>query len=214
MDLFACLVDGHLHGPAWRGTLGGGFLVSPSLEFTSDDTVFLYPDCLTALEGRFEDGVMVEAREGRVVGAAGFCGPRCGAVRPAVEVAAEGEVREVVAATAVAAIAAAVATSSAAVVVATSVPASVPAATATKTITSAAVAIVAAAAAAITNTPAAVVPSATVAVAAVPFYTICCICSLKKRTLELKALSSAYISLERVFFNYCIFTRNVSYFLK
>ncbi len=94
VDLFACLVDGHLHGPAWRGTLGGGFLVSPSLEFTSDDTVFLYPDCLTALVGRFEDGVMLEARAGRVAGAAGFCGPRCGAVRPAVEAAAEGEVTE------------------------------------------------------------------------------------------------------------------------
>ncbi len=96
MDLFACLVDGHLHGPAWRGTLGGGFLVSPSLEFTSDDdTVFLYPDCLTALEGRFEEGVMVGAREGRVVGAAGSCGPRCGAVRPAVEMVGDGEeVRE------------------------------------------------------------------------------------------------------------------------
>ena len=27
--------------------IGGGFLVSPSLEFTSRDTVFLYPDCRT-----------------------------------------------------------------------------------------------------------------------------------------------------------------------
>ncbi len=27
-------------------------MVSMSLEFTSDETIFLYPDCLTALVGR------------------------------------------------------------------------------------------------------------------------------------------------------------------
>ena len=42
------------HGPVWRALIGGGFLVSPSLEFTSRDTVFLYPDCRTGtLKMRF-----------------------------------------------------------------------------------------------------------------------------------------------------------------
>jgi histone-lysine N-methyltransferase SETD7 len=82
IELFCCFVNGHQHGPAWKGLIGGGFLVSPSLEFTSADTVFLYPDCRTALVGRFSSGVMVEAFLADVVGMAEHCGINCGMFAP------------------------------------------------------------------------------------------------------------------------------------
>ena len=55
----------------------GGFLVSFNFDFTSRETVFLYPDCRTALVGVFDRGVMVEAHLGEVVGVRGFCSKYC-----------------------------------------------------------------------------------------------------------------------------------------
>ena len=47
----------------------GGILVSSSLDFSGDDTAFLYPDIRTTMVGRFaENGRMVEARLGEVCG--------------------------------------------------------------------------------------------------------------------------------------------------
>ena len=38
-------------------------------ELTGDNIAYIYPDYKTALRGRFEDGVLVEAQEAEVIGA-------------------------------------------------------------------------------------------------------------------------------------------------
>ena len=38
-------------------------------DLTGDNIAYIYPDYKTALRGRFEDGVLVEAQEAEVIGA-------------------------------------------------------------------------------------------------------------------------------------------------
>ena len=60
----------------------GSFLLSSSMEFTSKDTIFLYPDCRTALVGHFQEGQMVKACLGEVVGVRPHCTLNCTVMWP------------------------------------------------------------------------------------------------------------------------------------
>ena len=62
----------------------GGFLVSPSLDFTSQDTVFLYPDCRTALIGTFVMEELVVAFPAEVMGIHSHCGTGCPMIWPVI----------------------------------------------------------------------------------------------------------------------------------
>ncbi|XP_023322597.1 histone-lysine N-methyltransferase SETD7 [Eurytemora carolleeae] len=82
IDLFACFVQGSLHGNCWKGLTGGGFLVSNSTEFSGSTTMYLYPDCRTVLYGNFYKGQMVQGRLCNIIGAAGHCSSSCGMLKP------------------------------------------------------------------------------------------------------------------------------------
>ena len=56
-------------GPAWRRLEGGGWLhgvLDMWGMFTGDNIIYIYPDMITCLVGKFREGVMIEARESRV----------------------------------------------------------------------------------------------------------------------------------------------------
>lgn len=63
--------DGQAVGFAWRIVIGGGFIygrVDGMGQLTGDDIAYVYPDVKTALVGKFKNGIMVEAKEAKVVG--------------------------------------------------------------------------------------------------------------------------------------------------
>lgn len=82
LEFFGCFVRGIGHGLCWKGLAGGGFLVSPSWDFSTNNTIYLYPDCRTVLVGNFYKGQMVQARLAQVVGSSGFCSYFCGSLQP------------------------------------------------------------------------------------------------------------------------------------
>lgn len=84
IELFCCFIRGSIHGPCWKGLPGGGFLVSESWTFTSDDMVFLYPDCRTALYGSFYKAQMVSGQLCRILSGIGHCSYFCGVFKLAV----------------------------------------------------------------------------------------------------------------------------------
>jgi len=84
VDLFCCFVRGIIHGVSWRGLPGGGFLVSPSWDFSSDSTMYLYPDCRTVLFGNFYKGQMVSGKHCAVVGSTSHCSFFCGVMEPVI----------------------------------------------------------------------------------------------------------------------------------
>ncbi len=54
--------DGSATGWAWRGLVGGAWLggeVDKEGTFTGEGLTYVYPDILTALQGKFENGFMV-----------------------------------------------------------------------------------------------------------------------------------------------------------
>ena len=56
-------------GPCWRRLEGGGWLhgvVDKEGQFTGEDMMYIYPDLVTCLVGKFRNGVMIAARESRV----------------------------------------------------------------------------------------------------------------------------------------------------
>ena len=56
-------------GPCWRRLEGGGWLhgvVDKEGQFTGEDMMYIYPDLVTCLVGKFKNGVMLEARESMV----------------------------------------------------------------------------------------------------------------------------------------------------
>ena len=67
--------DGRPSGRVWRGLIGGAWLhgeVDVDGELTGDRIAYVYPDFRTAFVGRFERGIMIEAKEAEVISA------RCG----------------------------------------------------------------------------------------------------------------------------------------
>ena len=50
----------------WKSLPGGGFLVSKSWSFTDPHSLYLYPDCRTALLGSFTGERLEAAREAEV----------------------------------------------------------------------------------------------------------------------------------------------------
>lgn len=69
-----------LRTPSWTGMLGGGMLFRGD-RFSS----YIYPDLEMALVGNFaEDGTMLSAVEGRLVGVT--CNERWGVLEPVVQV--------------------------------------------------------------------------------------------------------------------------------
>ena len=68
--LFQELGDTHIltvcPGVCWKSLPGGGFLVSKSWSFTDASSLYLYPDCRTALLGSFSGSRMLAAREAEV----------------------------------------------------------------------------------------------------------------------------------------------------
>ena len=66
LDFVGAFRCGKPFGWCWEYREGGGYLtgeVDEDGKFTGGDIAFLYPDLSTALVGRFEDGIMMEARE-------------------------------------------------------------------------------------------------------------------------------------------------------
>ena len=62
--------DGIPVGPAWRLVVGEGVIYGEpdgNGKLTGDEIAYVYPDMVTALRGRFENGVMKEAEEVEVV---------------------------------------------------------------------------------------------------------------------------------------------------
>ena len=55
LDFYGCFVDGVLVGNCWKGLMGGSFMMSDNCEFIGENTVYLYPDCRTAIIGNFDD---------------------------------------------------------------------------------------------------------------------------------------------------------------
>jgi len=84
IELFCCFIRGIMHGPCWKGLPGGGFLVSDSWTFTSEEMIFLYPDCRTALYGSFYKGQMVKGQLCQLLSGAGHCSYFCGVFKLAV----------------------------------------------------------------------------------------------------------------------------------
>ena len=53
-------------GVCWKSLPGGGFLVSKSWSFSDPTSMYLYPDCRTALLGSFTEDRLEAAREAEV----------------------------------------------------------------------------------------------------------------------------------------------------
>ena len=53
-------------GVCWKSLPGGGFLVSKSWNFSDPHSLYLYPDCRTALLGSFNGERLEVAREAEV----------------------------------------------------------------------------------------------------------------------------------------------------
>lgn len=82
LEFFGCFVRGIGHGLCWKGLVGGGFLVSPSWDFSGNNTMYLYPDCRTVLVGNFYKGQMVTAQLAQVIGSSAHCSYFCGSLQP------------------------------------------------------------------------------------------------------------------------------------
>jgi len=67
LEFFGCFNRGSLIGVCWRSLPGGGFLISPSWDFTGSGVIFLYPDCRTGLVGTFRGCDAERARLSEVV---------------------------------------------------------------------------------------------------------------------------------------------------
>lgn len=69
IEFFGCFLHGQLYGNCWKSLTGGGFVVSDNLEFGGNQTVYLYPDCRTALVGSYScQGRLVAGQVAEVTG--------------------------------------------------------------------------------------------------------------------------------------------------
>ncbi len=73
LKMVAFFRHGEARGTAWKGLLGGAFLVGPldaEEAISGEQAIYVYPDIRTVIVGRFEGDRLVRGRMGTIVGVA------------------------------------------------------------------------------------------------------------------------------------------------